>query len=61
MLSMDYFDKNGNKWSIDKGDWVSHQSESHRTKKNKYPKFTGRGLFVIILVLAAVITFISMR
>lgn len=59
MLSMDYFDKNGNKWSIEKGDWVSYQSERHQTNKNRYPKFTGRGLLVVLLVLVAVITFIS--
>ncbi len=61
MLYMDYFDKNGNKWSIEKGDWVSHQSESHQTKKNRYPKINGRKLLVILLVLVAVITFISIR
>jgi hypothetical protein len=60
MLSMDYFDKNGDKWSIEKGDWVSHQSESHQANKIGSPKFTGRGWLVILLVLAAVITFISM-
>lgn len=61
MLSMDYFDKNGNKWSIDKGDWVSPLAGSHHTRKNKESKFTGRGIFVILLVLAAVLTFMSIR
>jgi hypothetical protein len=59
MLSMNYFDKNGNKWSIEKGDWVSPLAGNHRTGKYNYLKFTGRKIFVILLVLAAVLTFIS--
>jgi len=59
MLPMNYFDRNGKKWSIENGDWLSHQSKSNYTQKNYLLKFKGRGLILIILVIAVVITFIS--
>ncbi len=59
MLPMDYFDRNGKKWSIESGDWVSHQSKDNSAKKSIRLNFKGRGLLLILLVIAAVITFIS--
>jgi hypothetical protein len=58
MLSMDYFDRDGNKWSIEKGDWLSHQSMRHHAEKSNKSKSAVHGL-LIMLVLIIVITFFS--
>ncbi len=60
MLSMDYFDKDGNKWSIEKGDWKSHQSKPHLEKKNP-PNYKAGGFAILFLVLALVIAFITIN
>ncbi len=60
MLSMDYFDKDGDKWSIEKGDWKSHQSESHSDKK-KLPMYKAGGFALLFLVLAVLIAFITIN
>jgi len=54
MLNMDYFDRNGNKWSIENGDWLGHQSENNPVGNNK--RLIGNNLGLIILILVAVIT-----
>ncbi len=61
MLSMDYFDRDGDKWSIEKGDWKSHQANSHNLKKKDFPKFKAGGVALLMLVLAAVLAFITMK
>lgn len=50
MLNMDYYDRNGNKWSIENGDWLSHQADSDQTKNNSY-KIDLKGLILFILVM----------
>ncbi len=60
MLSMDYFDRDGNKWSIEKGDWKSHQSQSHSDNKN-LPKYKAGGFALLFLVIAVLITFITIN
>ena len=54
MLFMDYYDRNGNKWSIDQGDWLGHQSEKIPAGSNK--RIIGNDAALIILILVAVIT-----
>lgn len=60
MLNMDYYDRNGNKWSIEKGDWLSHQAD-YEPIKNNFVKIDVKGLILFILVmLVAVSCLISM-
>lgn len=54
MLFMDYYDRNGNKWSIEKGDWLGHQSDGQNAGPGK--RIVGNNLALIILILVAVIT-----
>ncbi len=58
MLPMDYFDRDGNKWSIETGDWKSHQSQSPENKRH-LPKFKVGGFALLLVLLAVVIAFIT--
>lgn len=49
MLNMNYYDRNGDKWSIEKGDWLGHQADSRPVKNNHY-KIDVKGLILFILV-----------
>ena len=60
MLSMDYFDRDGNKWSIEKGDWKSHQSKPQNDKKSSH-NYKAGGFALLFLLLAAVIAFITIN
>ncbi len=60
MLSMDYFDRDGNKWSIDKGDWKSHQANP-RSERKILPGYKAGGFALLILVVAVVIAFITIK
>jgi hypothetical protein len=60
MLSMDYFDRDGNKWSIENGDWKSHQSKPPSEKK-RLPKFKVSGFALLFLVVAVVIAFMTIN
>ncbi len=60
MLSMDYFDRDGNKWSIEKGDWKSHQSKPD-IEKNNPSNYKAGGFALLFLLLAAVIAFITIN
>jgi len=60
LLNMDYFDKDGNKWSIENGDWKSHQSRSDSVKRN-LPKFKASGVALLFIVVAVVIAFITIN
>ena len=54
LLHMDYFDKNGKKWSIENGDWISHQAERKKVKKINHEKIFNKRfiiLFIVIIVL----------
>jgi len=57
MLNMDYLDKNGNKWSIDQGDW---QSPLSKNDNNSRSMFSGKRfiLFLLTLALIALISFL---
>lgn len=51
-----YYDKNGEKWSIEKGDWVSHQSiEVKPITEKEYS--IGYFEFFIVTLLISVILF----
>lgn len=50
MLNMDYYDRNGNKWSIEKGDWLSHQADCEQIKNN-FVQIDMKGLILFILVM----------
>ena len=56
MLSMDYFDRNGNKWSIEKGDWLGHQAEDRKNNKVKTLKAVNNKLKLLIIVIVVIIT-----
>jgi hypothetical protein len=56
MLSMDYFDRNGNKWSIEKGDWLGHQAEDKKKIKVKTLKTINNKLKLLIIVIVVIIT-----
>lgn len=60
MLSMDYFDRDGDKWSIEKGDWKSHQSKPD-SKRKILPGYKAGGFALLILVVAVVIAFITIK
>lgn len=60
MLNMDYYDRNGDKWSIEKGDWLSHQADFEPKRNTRY-KINVKGLILFILVtLVAISCFIYM-
>jgi hypothetical protein len=56
MLTTDYFDRNGNKWSIEKGDWLGHQAISDEMTKSGINKFSNKNYLLFILILVAIIT-----
>ncbi len=56
MLTTDYFDRNGNKWSIEKGDWLGHQAISDEMIKSGINKFSNKNYLLFILILVAIIT-----
>lgn len=47
MLNMDYIDKDGNKWSIDQGDWKSPHINVDEDKKF----IPGKGFLFFLLTL----------
>lgn len=53
---MDYFDRNGNKWSIDKGDWLGHQAKSDELTKSRSVNFSNKKLLLLILTIAILVT-----
>lgn len=56
ILGMDYTDKNGNKWSIEKGDWIGYQSSRDRNKDvNQLKKFFTSGKITTILFISLVL------
>lgn len=57
---MDYFDRDGNKWSIENGDWKSHQSQPH-PEKNILSKFKTGGFALLFLLVAVLIAFIAIK
>ncbi len=56
MLSMDYFDRNGNKWSIEKGDWLGHQAEDRKKNKFKFLNPVNNKLKILIIVIVVILT-----
>jgi hypothetical protein len=56
MLNMKYVDKNGEEWSIDKGDWVgSYERETKLSKSNFLTSF----IFPVVIVTIVAILLIS--
>ncbi len=60
LLNMDYFDRDGNKWSIENGDWKSHQSKS-RTERKVLAGYKAGGVALLFIVLAVVIAFMTIN
>jgi len=53
MLKMKYVDKNGEEWSIDKGDWVGSLNRENNNLKNKF--YTTLIYPVVIIAIIAIL------
>lgn len=57
MLNMNYFDKNGNKWSIEQGDWESPLITENIDKKIISGKRILFFLFTLLILISCLIPF----
>jgi hypothetical protein len=56
LLPMDYYDRNGKKWSVEKGDWLSHQAEERKNKTPDLSKLFNKKTKILLLVILIIIT-----
>jgi hypothetical protein len=60
MLNMDYYDRNGDKWSIENGDWLTHQSNPDPSGKVSKINFSFRGVIIILWLVTVIIFFLNL-
>jgi len=55
---MNYLDGNGEEWSIEKGDWISHQYFDAEEEKTNFKEKFSTAYFIMLFLLIAVSLFI---
>lgn len=55
LTNFTYYDKNGEKWSIEKGDWVSHQSTEIKPVIKKEFSIGYFEFFIVTVIISAIL------
>jgi len=59
MLNMDYYDRNGDKWSIENGVWLSYQSNPDPSVEVSKIYFPFRGAIIVLWLVTAIKFFLN--